>query len=182
MTPSEGGPRDNRHCAKCAALNPATNQFCGKCGGPLQTAAPRNSDAAVPATPEGTPQKAPDRFVEAVLRTLFVLIVLIIVVVLNVDKSSKSVSPPTTNYTLGSGALCGKEELPTALAYQALQGGDNAGVVGLVSRGEVDFLKAGTTVDVFYDGRDGGLSKVSVTSGLSLGKACWIPARLLTAR
>jgi hypothetical protein len=165
-------PSDDRRCAKCAALNPATNQFCGKCGGPFQTAPLRNSDAAVPATPTA-----------AYALTALVIGLVLISYAYSGDKSNKPVSPITTSYTLGrAGALCGKEELATVLAYQALQRGDNAGVVGLASRGEVDYLEAGTTVDVFYYGGDGGLSKVSVTSGSSLSKQCWIPARLLTAR
>lgn len=90
---------------------------------------------------------------------------------------------PTTSgaYTLGSGgALCGKEKLETALAYRAIQSGDKAGVVGLVARGEVDYLEAETTVRAFSE--DGELSRVSVTSGTDLGKQCWMPTKMLGTR
>jgi hypothetical protein len=84
-------------------------------------------------------------------------------------------------YTLGSGgALCGKEKLETALAYRAVQSGDKAGVVGLVARGEVDYLEAETTVHAFSE--DGEFSRVSVTSGTDLGKQCWMPTKMLGTR
>jgi hypothetical protein len=55
-------------------------------------------------------------------------------------------------YTLGSGgALCGKEKLETALAYKAVHSGDKAGALGLVARGDVNYLEAGTTVRAFSE-------------------------------
>jgi hypothetical protein len=63
------------------------------------------------------------------------------------------------------------------LAYQAIQKDDKAGVLGLASQGEVNYLEAGTTVEAFYV--EGSLSMVSVQSGTFLGKDCWIPTKLL---
>jgi len=84
-------------------------------------------------------------------------------------------------YTLTSGgALCGKDRLNTVLAYRALENHDMAGAQGLVSRGEVELLDSGTTVHAFY--QDGELSDVTVTSGASLGKDCWMPTKMLGTR
>lgn len=81
-------------------------------------------------------------------------------------------------YTLGSGgALCGKKELETALAYKAVHDGDKAGALGLVARGDVDYLEPGTTVDALSE--YGELVAVTVMSGTSLGKTCWMPTKML---
>jgi len=81
-------------------------------------------------------------------------------------------------YTLGSGgALCGKKELETALAYKAVHDGDKAGALGLVARGDVDYLEPSTTVHAFSE--SGELVAVTVTSGTSLGKTCWMPTKML---
>jgi hypothetical protein len=84
-------------------------------------------------------------------------------------------------YTLGSGgALCGKKELETALAYKAIHDGDKVGALSLVARGEVDYLVAGTTVHAFTE--SGELVAVTVESGTSLGKTCWMPTKMLGTR
>lgn len=92
--------------------------------------------------------------------------------------ATRSAPATPATYTLGSGgALCGKEKLETALAYRAVQNGDKAGALGLVARGEVDYLEPGTTVHAFSV--DGEFSGVSVTSGTNLGKQCWVPTKML---
>jgi len=48
-------------------------------------------------------------------------------------------APPRGKVVLGTGgALCGEKELATR-AYHAVRNGDKAGIVGLVSRGEITF-------------------------------------------
>jgi len=85
-------------------------------------------------------------------------------------------------YILGSGgALCGKKELETALAYKAIYDGDKAGALSLVARGDVDYLEAGTTVHAFSESA-GGLVSVTVMSGTNLAKTCWIPIKMLGAQ
>lgn len=82
-------------------------------------------------------------------------------------------------YILGSGgALCGKKELETALAYKAIYDGDKVGALSLVARGDVDYLEAGTTVHAFSESA-GGLVSITVMSGTNLAKTCWMPIKML---
>jgi hypothetical protein len=100
---------------------------------------------------------------------------------LSCDSGGGTGSATLGTYTLTSGgALCGKDRLSTAYAYKALENNDKAGALGLVSRGEVELLESGTTVHAFY--QDGELSDVTVTSGSSLGKDCWMPTKMLGTR
>jgi hypothetical protein len=94
--------------------------------------------------------------------------------------SCASESSRVVEHTLGhAGALCGEDQLPTMQAYDAVRKGDKKGAMGLMSRGEVNFLKPGTIVRG-SSRRDDGWTFVSVASGASLGKYCWIPTNVLT--
>jgi hypothetical protein len=97
------------------------------------------------------------------------------------ESASPLVSAPAIpgTYILGSGgALCGKKELETALAYKAILDGDKVGALSLVARGDVDYLEAGTTVHGFLESA-GGLVSVTVMSGTNLAKTCWMPIKML---
>src|SRR5256885_3224420 len=94
--------------------------------------------------------------------------------------SCASESSPVIEHTLGHpGALCGEDQLPTMQAYHAVREGYTEGAAVLMSRGKVDFLKSGTIVRG-YPHRDDGWTIVSVASGASPGKYCWIPTNVLT--
>jgi hypothetical protein len=95
--------------------------------------------------------------------------------------ASTGVTPQKEFYLGKGGALCGDAERATLLAYQALQNGDKAGVLGLTRRHEVMFLEFNTLVRVSSESGSLSISTVNVKSGTNIGKRCWMPTAMLPA-
>jgi hypothetical protein len=86
-------------------------------------------------------------------------------------------SEPRKTYTVAIDWYCG-DQGSAATAAVAADAGDKAGIAGLVARGKLLPVKAGTRVS--SGGlQDSGLTFVAVESGVSIGESCWVPTRLL---